>query len=713
MSDSLDRFTLEYRVDTRDSIGRLTRLQDKMDGVERSGSKAGKGIKEFASGAAKELDAMIPGLSAVANAVKGLGGEFAIAAAAVGALALGVKSVMALREQFNAQRLAGMQLGVSGLRVENYQRAFANGSGGMVSRDAALKGVERLSQLSNDAFTDPSGMKRFQMQQYLGVNPGTYDNPTGLNDEMRQMSGFLQGKSRDQVKGIAKATGFSQDWLMTLQKLGPSIADINQLTQTEITQRQQAEDSLAKFNAELGTFKENVNELEISVGQNLLPAAEKFVGWITKIVDAMNKVTKPNAPTPGKIVNGHFVPDQPSAAGSSTSKGHFGPGHTWIPDGPTPALKQAEVQQAEEKKKEQAKASAIVDKMDESNKIGAQTANQTTLAMNLFSSAVASFSQAVDQSQAWASWAGNIGQANGIKGASGTAGPSNMSTSGGGNGNWKNSQYSAQIAAAAAAYGEDPQMLYAIMMTESHGKNGRTSPTGAKGLMQVTGTNWRAYGNGADIMDPAANIMVGARIYAEQLKKAGGNVPKALTGYNGGGDLNYVNTVSGYYGGSNVGIGQSRDTLMLTQVQTAIAGALGIPLQQLQRGGIGKGDVQYTVANLEAGYLNSANQANTRLQNPVGLSQIEVSNFKNQVLVAQRGLAAMETYKKQIIDGSNGSTSLTAQRVGGTMATPITVNANFNITGNVDAQTLAKAINEELEQHMQAAINNVTTNEKG
>jgi len=713
MADDLDKFVLQYTVELKDSISRLEKLQTKMDGVEKSGSKAGKGLKEFASGAAKELDQMVPGLNAVATAVKGLGAEFAVAAVAVGALAIGVKSVMDLREQFNAQRAAGMQLGVSGLRIENYQRAFANGSGGMVSRDGALEGVKRLSQMSNDAFADPSGMKRFQMKQFLGVDPGSYDKPTGLNDEMRQIASSLQGKSSDQVKGIAKSTGFSQDWLLTLQKLGPAIGDINQLTTTEITQRQQSEDSLAKFNDELGKFKETINELEISLGEHLLPAAEKFVGWITKIVDAMNKVTTPNAPTPGKIVNGHFVPSQPaSSTPGATGPGHFGPGHFWIPDAPSPAQKQAETKQAEDKKKEQKKASDIVDKMDESNKAGIQTANQTTLAMNLFAASVASFSQAVDIHQAWAAWAGNIGQAGGVKGASGSSGPSNMSTSGGGNGDWKNSQYSAQIAAGAAAYGLDPQMLYAIMQTESHGRNGQYSSTGAGGLMQVTKGNWKAYGGGSDVMDPGANIMVGARIYAESLKRAGGDVSKGLGYYNGNSDPNYQAKVAGHYGGSSSGIGQNRDTLMLTQVQNAIAGALGVPVQQLKQGGIGKGDVQYTVDNLEAGYLNSANQANSRLQNPIGLSQIQIADFKNQLLVAQRGLAAMETYKKQIIDGSNGSTSLTAQRVGGVMATPPTM--NFYISGaGMDAKTLAKAIDDRMQYHMQNAVNSVTNQEKG
>lgn len=702
MADDLDRFVLTYVVELKDSIQRLEKLQTKMDDVDKARSKAGKGLKDFATGAAKELDQMVPGLNAVATAVKGLGAEFAVAAVAVGALAIGVKSVMTLRDQFNAQRAAGMQLGVSGLRIENYQRAFANGSGGMVSRDAALEGVKRLSQMSNDAFTDPSGMKRFQMKQFLGVDPGSFNNPAGLNDEMGQMAGFLQGKSSDQVKGIAKATGFSQDWLLTLQKLGPSITNITELTTAEITARQQSEDSLAKFNDELGKFKENINELEVKLGENLLPAAEKFVGWITKMVDAFNKVTTPNAPTPGKIVNGHFVPDHPGAGVSGTGKGHFGPGHTWIADTPTSeqaAQRAKSAQQAQEK--EQEARDSAVKKMDKSNEIGLQTANQTALAMNLFSSAVATFAGAVDVHQAWAAWAGEIGKAAGIKGSSNAPVPGGNSGSKGlRNNNPGNLEYGA-FAKAHGATGTDGR--FAIFPTMDAGVKAHAALLDSEYYAKGLNTPRKII----DKYAPASENDQGA--YLAYLKSKGFEPDRVIADKEG---FNRAQMAfeSGY--GSGHGIGQSRESLMLTQAQNAIAGALGIPVQQLKQGGIGKGDVQYTVDNLEAGYLNSVNQAQTRLQNPVGMSQIQIADFKNQILVAQRGLAAMETYKKQILDGANGSSTLTTQRTGGTMA-PINMTANFNIHGNVDAKALAKEIDDRLQHHMQNAVNSVTNQEKG
>jgi hypothetical protein len=702
MASDLDTFVLQYKTDLTDSLGRLERLQKKMDSVDKSGSKAGKGLKQFATGAAGELDKMIPGIGKLTSAVSGLGAEFAVAGTAVAALAIGIRAVMDLQSQFNMQRAAGMQLGVSGLRIENYQRAFANGSGGMVSRDAALEGVKRLSQMSNEAFTDPSGMKRAQLQHFLGVSPGSYGNPTGLNDEMRQMSGFLQGKSSDQVKGIAKATGFSQDWLLTLQKLGPSIGDITQLTTAEITARKQSEDSLAKFNDELGKFRENINELEISLGQNLLPAAEKFVGWVTKIVNAMNKATKPNAPTPGKIVNGHFVPDQPStAAGSSTGKGHFGPGHTWIADAPTVDQKQAAAQTAEAAKKEQASASKVVDGLDESNKIGAQTAAQTALSMNLFAAAVSTFSGAVDKSQGWASWAGNIGAAAGLNGSSNAPVPGGNSGSKGLlNKNPGNLVYGA-FAKAHGATGTDGR--FAIFPTMEAGVAAHAALLDSNYYAKGLDTPRKIIGKYA----PASEAGNNTPAYLSYLKSKGFDPDKPITdkaGFNAA----QMAFESGY--GSGKGIGQGKPSLLATDVLNKVAGYIGVDPAMLARGDVSKNDASVAISSLEADAIRTVQTGNQRLQNPIGLQPQQIADLKNNILIASRFLGTMEANKQAIIDSQKGDTNLTRGKV----TPPVVVNASFNIIGtNMDAKQIANEVNRILAAHMAAAVNNMTNGAKG
>jgi hypothetical protein len=732
MADDLDRFVLQYTVELKDSIARLSSLQDKMNKVDKVSSSSAKGLKKFASGAASELDRLTPGVSALANAVKGMGAEFALAGAAVGILGVGIKAAIDLRQQFNAQATAGLQIGVSGLRMEDLTRQMIKNGNGRVDRASAGDALSKISSTFSEGFTDLTGVKRAQLKRLLGVDLGSFDKPTGYVDRLTQTSSFLNGQSDAQVAATAKNLGIDPQALLSLAHAGSSIGKVS-MSDSDAKMYSDASDSLQKFNGNLATFTEKMNELEMAFAGPLLPGLTRFVELMTKLSSVVPATMTATGDRTTGLVQGLTGVDLQSG---KLNKGLFGvlSGEDFKPDdrkpwyrkgvlglltdafmGPSDKIQSRQDgggSNGENARDELRTVDNFTEGLDASNKASAALTDQQTILMNMFSSAVSTFSQAVDMHQAWAAWAGNIGQANGIKGASGSSGPSNMTLGGGGSGNWKNSQYSGQIQAAAQAYGLDPQMLYAIMMTESHGVNGKYSETGAGGLMQVTKGNWRAYGGSANVMDTGANIMVGARIYAESLKRAGGDVNKGLGYYNGNSDPNYQAKVAGNYGGSSAGIGQSRSTLMLTQVQNAVAGSLGIPVRQLQQGRAGRGDVQYTIDNLEAGYLNGANQAQMRLQNPIGLSQIQIADFKNQLLVAQRGLAAMETYKKQIIDGANGNGTLTAQRIGGTMA-PISMTANFNINGNVDAKTLAKEIDDRLQHHMQNAVNSVTNQEKG
>lgn len=691
MADDLDKFVLQYSVELKDSIQRLEKLQERMNKVDSTASKTGGNLKEFAGGAARELDRMIPGLNSIASAVKGMGAEFAIAGAAVGALAIGITSVLGLRNQMNQQRADSLVTGLSGVRTEDLTRKLSVQGGGYVTREGAAAGMKQVLEMANESYRNPTDIVRLMKLRQIGVNPfGPNGESTSPVEMLQGLAQKLNSVSPDQADALAKGAGLDINWARSLRKVGPNgVSDIG-MSSEDVNQYATGADNVSKLNASMQEFNNQTNQLKTSIG-------ELTIGPLTGLLKLINGVIGESTGTmdkqhPEKRWKEEVTPDGQVIQIEDTSP-------------PTQA-------QQQQKKEDQKKANEAAAKQDEAARANVAAQNKQMQLINLFSSAVATFSGAVDIHQAWAAWAGNIGQANGIKGASGTLGPSNMTTGGGGDGHWKNSQYSDQIGAAAKAYGLDPQMLYAIMMTESHGKNGQYSETGAGGLMQVTKGNWKAYGGGGNVMDPAANIMVGARIYKESLARAKGDVYRGLGYYNGNSDPNYQAKVANNYGGSSTGVGQNRDTLMLTQVQNAIAGALGVPVQQLKQGGVGRGDVQYTVDNLEAGYLNSANQANVRLQNPAGLSQIQIADFKNQLLVAQRGLAAMETYKKQIIDGANGSTSLTAQRTAGTMAAP-QVTMNFTINGNVDANKLAAEIDARLQHHMQTAVNSVTNQEKG
>jgi Transglycosylase SLT domain len=66
---------------------------------------------------------------------------------------------------------------------------------------------------------------------------------------------------------------------------------------------------------------------------------------------------------------------------------------------------------------------------------------------------------------------------------------------------------------AATRNGVDPAILAQIAQVESgNDPNSASSSSSAKGLFNFTNPTWKAYGNGADPFDPAANADAGARL---------------------------------------------------------------------------------------------------------------------------------------------------------------------------------------------------------
>lgn len=708
MADDLDRFVLQYSVDLKDSVKRLEMLQDKMKKTGDASKKSGSALKSFAADATGELGKLVPGLDAVSAAVKAMGAEFALATAALGALAIGVKAVMDLRNQYNAQRGAGMQVGVSGARIEDYQRKFVRASGGYVDRDKALEGVKTFADMTNAAYADPSRLgKEARVMRMLGVNVGERGQmPTGLNDTITQLARGLQGKSSGDVQGIAKATGMNQDWLLTLQKLGTSVGQITDLTNDEIESRKKAEDAVSNLNKSTAELTAQYLRAENALGEHLLPTFTKFVDLLAGVAGTVPKAVD-NLSKQGV---GHITRMSDAEMEKQRSQRHGFIG--WMKNtlgiyDATAAQEDHKPQKsasekAQKEKKEQDKRDAAVDKMDEQNKTGIQTANQMNLAVNMFAGAVQSFSSAINLQQAWAAWAGEIGNANGLPGSSGASADG---LSGGGSGNWRGNQYADLIKKAADQYHEDPQMLHAIMMAESHGQNGQYSSTGAGGLMQVTKGNWRAYGGGKDVMDPAANIMVGARIYADMLKRNHGDTEAALKDYNGSSDPNYVSKVAGFYGGSATGMGESKAKMNIRSVQQQIADYLHVPLDQVQRGGVSKGDAAWAVQQLEAGMSNNLYGLKQRAS-VAGLPSQDYAQLKLQMRDQSRGYDLMRQYA----DGVVGK-----QQAGGRERTigEQQIVQNFTINGVTDPKAVADEINRQIKKGMNEVLMNYATGEKG
>lgn len=716
MADDLDKFVLQYQVDLKDSISRLEKLQEKMNGVQKKSKDSAKALKGFASDASDELGKLVPGVNAVSAAVKVMGAEFAAAAAAIGALAIGVKMVMNLRDQYNAQRSEGMQLGVSSIRMEEYTRKFAKGSGGYVSRDQAVEGIKAFSGMANSAYADPSRLGReARLMRMLGVDVGQRGMaPTGLNDQLTQLATGLQGKSKNDVQGIAKVMGVSQDWLMTVQKLGSSIGKVTEMTGDEIDKRKDAEANLGKFNDQLATLKEKFTELSNVLAEPLLPAMTRLVELMQKVAEAIPPALKDtkNAvaggtgamtgiDVTGKGFWGKFNPGggiigalTGGVFGKKTA--HSGLGILGELVDMFSAPSNAAESRTQEKSKADAKKAAdkrddAVDKMDAANKQGIQTANQMQLAVNMFAGAVQSFSSAINIQQAWAAWAGEIGKANNLPGSSGAA--SSVSQVG-------PTSYDDFFQASAKKYGVSVDLIKRIAQVESTMNPNAKSDQGAIGLMQVLQSN----APGVNLRDPQSNIDQGTKLFADYLKRSGGDVNTALMMYHGGLDRSgwgpktqaYPGKVLGAAGG---GIGESKAKMNIQSVQQAVADYLHVPLNQIQRGAVTKGDAGWALSQMDAGLQNHIWDIKKQLA-VAGMPQQNYAKLQMELRDQSRGLDMLRQYGDQVKQG---------QKEGGQSRTIGEMPIIINVNGAADPKAVASEVNNQLTQALKDLVNHYAT----
>lgn len=661
MADDLDKFVLQYQVELKDSIKKLEDLQKKMSGVGTEHAKAQSKIKDFAADATQELSKLVPGIDAVGRSIRFMGAGFSAAAVGVAALAVSVKAVLKLRQEFESQRLMGIDLGVSGLRVEEYQRKFAGVKSVNIGREQNADFMKQFRQMASAAYANPGGVEARRLRA-LGVNAGVVGGtPTGFNTMMGQLGTKLGGMSTEQVQALAYATGMSEDWLRAVKELGPNIGKVTEHTNAEIAARKKAEDEVKKLNDNIKAFEEASHKLWQELGKLTVGPMTEFVKLVTKLTEKLNGVGDRYKSAEERVNQekgeGIFGGKSMSQKLQILKEAFFG--------------KSKETKEFEEKKlaQETKTADEQVEALDADRVKAKAEGDRMKAIIDQFGGAVSTFSSAVDTQQAWAAWAGEIGRAGGHGGGrytpngSGGSGSVTPSSSGSSRGvatvRAGTTAYDDIINEAAAKYGVDPGLIKNVISAESAFNPKAVSSAGAVGLMQIMPFHNKKFGI-TDATDPRQNIMAGTAILAQNIKRFG-NVDDALRAYNGGWDPKrwgnketaaYVGRVHsqgfGGSGGRKIA-GQSRQDTQMWQVQANIASHLGVPLQQIQQGGVNRGDVEYSVGRLTEGYKNTIFKLKNENASKIMGAQ-EKEKLLNEIRNQERGLALMQQYGGRVIE---------------------------------------------------------------
>lgn len=652
MSDNLEKFVLQYTVELKDTISRLEELQEKMDDVKKSGKSGGDDIKGVFKDLKNEVAPLRNEFGAIDGIIARLGYRIAWLAPLMAGLALTVKSIVDVRKEYEAQRQLGFESGMTPIAIEQFQREANKASGGVVGAEGARGIVQKTSNLAFASYTNPDVMSRESIiLNKLGTSAF---NPQGGIKETRQILDEIGNKmasvSKEQATAIGMLAGFSADEVKALRNRSQALKEGEKISDNELNRLRQQQQALETVRNAMGSIQEDWRRIELIVGEAILPIFSDLVKKAADFAEESRNMWQTLADGWDDFVE-RFMFDLKNPFATQQEKQQA------YTERFMNQVMRDQQRQTEKNLREQDRGAQ---ETRNAQAMFTRDINLFSTAVSTFAGVI----DERQAWAAWAGEIGRAAGVSAAQGTTALpTGATESSSFGPVNPSIYDQIYQEQ-ADKYKDLGMTPDLLKAITKVESGFQPNAISEVGATGLMQIMPSNFKGLGI-TDAFDPRQNIAGGAQLMAEYLRAAKGDLRTALTMYHGGYDRSgwgprtraYADKVfaalgtvqqsqaqpaipasipspsvdnRGQYASANdtrppgappIPVmsgnrydrveaqrghtapvqGQSRESLQLRGIQEAVAGYLGVPVQQLMQGRVNRGDVDFARQYLAVG----------------------------------------------------------------------------------------------------------------
>lgn len=649
MSGEIEKFTLVYEIDARDPIARLEELAEKFEKAQNKGKKSQSAIKNALSEVGGEMKDLIPHADKAFAAVNKLGK----AAPALVILAAGIiavtKAMRELNKEFQISRQTGFAVGMNPFQIDDYHRQFNMGNGRM-TRGGSRELLQKVSGKVMEAYTDPNPWNRQAIAlQQAGVRMQTGGAITQTDDAVNAMTKKFKSVSKEQADALGQSIGLTVDETRAIRARNEEQGRNVKQTDSQIARSHQAMLAMDRMNSATGRLKERWDQTSDTLAQTLMPA-------LSAVLTKIEEITRGGPEAFDELLNAIY---RTAYGAAEVWKSAMDP-ENWG-SGFADRMDAAEARGRQMADEQIAKQAALAKEQQRAAELTYQSNAQFQKNVNLFAQSVGAFSGVISDQQAWASWAGQIGKEGGISGSGEYRRPDQTSmlptlpsapvVAGGTTdynfGNIRSDSKSFRKYETPEA-GMQAQIGLLQRYQSKHGKNtiseiiNRWAPPTENKTSDYVKFMSDKMGIGKDeFIDMSNPEVAGKFAYFQAIMEKG---HKKLEGYNPQDFVNAAKTPQPR--------AESRNSARQQMVYENLATSIGVPVAQLQQGGVAKGDVDFGLRQLMFGTQTDLAVAQAKYAGRENMLPAQAAQAKQDLIAAEQAYSILREFGPSALDRS-------------------------------------------------------------